>query len=253
MVQPEILLIVLAAVVPALAAGAVFVVVGRPSGPAWAGALLAFVWGAVAATSLASLLNDAVGARLPALVGDARAALLLPGLVGPTVEELVKAAGFLVVALVAPRALGTPRAAVATGAAIGFGFAIAENTSYYLLAAVQGGYEGLGRAVYLRGIVQSGNHALFTAVTGAAIGWARTRGPRLAIVLAGLAAAIALHALWNAVVSHAITTVLCNAPADGAPCAPAPDASDLLLAVPALEAAFLVPVVLALRGFVRRA
>ena len=50
-------------------------------------------------------------------------------------------------------------------------FAVGENATYYLLAAVQGGWEGLGRSVYLRGLVQGGNHAAFTAVVGAAVGW----------------------------------------------------------------------------------
>jgi RsiW-degrading membrane proteinase PrsW (M82 family) len=253
MVQPEILLIVLAAVAPALAAGSILVMAARPSGRAWAGMLVAFLWGAVVATSVASLLHDAVGARLPSLVGAARARFLLPVLIGPTVEELVKAAGFFAVALVAGRTLDTVRAAIVTGAAIGFGFTVAENASYYLLAAVQGGYEGLGRSAYLRGVIQGGNHAVFTAVVGASIGRARARGPRLVRATIGLEAAIGLHAFWNGIVAQAMTTVLCNAPAEGAACAPAPDTSDLLLTLPALEAAFLVPIVAALRWLARRA
>ena len=57
----------------------------------------------------------------------------------------------------------------------------------------------------------------------------------------------------SSVLSHAITTVLCNAPAGSTTCAPVPDTSDLLLGVPALEAAFLVPTAAALRRVARRA
>jgi hypothetical protein len=98
---------------------------------------------------------------------------------------------------------------------------------------------------------------MFTAAVGAAIGWADDRGrrgtARAGAVALGLAAAIVLHAIWNGVLSHAITVVLCNAPPGGTACAPAPDTSDLLLAVPALEAAFLIPSAAALRRVARRA
>ena len=250
MLQPELVLIALAALAPAVAAGAILVMVARPAGRAWIGALVAFVWGAVVAALAASALNDVAAARLPPFVS----AHWIPTVVGPVIEELAKAGGFLAVALVAGRAIAGVRGMMAIGALIGLGFAVAENVGYYVLAAVQGGYGGLGRAIYLRGVIQSGNHALFTATLGAALGAAgATRGGRrVAIGAFGLAAAIALHVVWNAGVSQAITTVLCNAPDGSASCAPAPDASDLLLAVPALEAAFLLPALGVLARLARR-
>ena len=254
--QPELMLIVLAALVPALVAGAILARVVRPAGPMWVGALVAFAWGAAVATSVASVLNDLAGRFLPALVGSVRAGVLLPTLVGPTIEELAKAAGFLAIAVIAGPALSGMGGALATGALIGFGFAVAENVGYYTLAAVQGGYDGLGRAIYLRGVVESGNHAAFTAAMGAAVGWVRVHAVdgvrRIGVLALGLVAAIALHAVWNGVVSHAVTTVLCNAPPAGGACAPTPDTDDLLLVVPALEAAFLVPIVAVLGWLARR-
>ena len=86
-VQPELVLIVLAALVPALVAGAVLVRVVRPVGPAWVGALVAFAWGTAVATSVASVLNDLAGTLLPTLVGSIRAAVLLPTLVGWALGE----------------------------------------------------------------------------------------------------------------------------------------------------------------------
>ena len=253
--QPELVLIVLAALVPALVVGFVLIRMARPAGRVWAGALVAFAWGMAVATSVASALNDVAGRLLPPLMGSIAAGVLLPTLVAPTIEEVAKAAGFLAIPIVAGPALGGMRGALATGALIGFGFAVAENVGYYTLAAVQGGYDGLGRAVYLRGIVESGNHAAFTAAMGAAVGWVRMRMldgvRRIAILAAGLVAAIALHAVWNGVVSHAVTTVLCNAPVSGGACAATPDTDDLFLVVPALEAAFLVPIVLVLRRLAR--
>jgi RsiW-degrading membrane proteinase PrsW (M82 family) len=257
MLQPELLLIGLAAIAPALVVGAIAAFVAHPDGRTWAGALVAFLWGALVATLVASRLNDYALAHAPGVIGATLADALVPALVGPAVEELVKAAGFVAVALVARDALRGCRGRMAAGAFIGFGFAVAENVSYYLLAAVQGGYDALGRALYLRGVVQSANHAVFTAAAGAAIGWADDRAlrgtARAGAVALGLGAAIVLHAIWNGVLSHAITTVLCNAPPGGTTCAPTPDTSDLLVAVPALEAAFLVPTAAALRRVARRA
>jgi RsiW-degrading membrane proteinase PrsW (M82 family) len=257
MLQPELILIGLAAVAPALVVGGIAAFVTHPDGPTWAGGLIAFLWGALVATLVASRLNDYALAHAPGLVGASFADTLVPALIGPAVEELAKAAGFVAVALAARGALRGVRGRIATGAFIGFGFAVAENASYYLLAAVQGGYDGLGQAIYLRGVVQSANHAVFTAAAGAAIGWADERAlrgnARATAVILGLVAAIALHAIWNGVLSHAITAVLCNAPVGTTTCAPAPDTSDLLLGVPALEAAFLIPSAVALRRVARRA
>ena len=255
--QPELVLIVLAAVAPALLVGTLTALLTRPDGRQVAGALVAFLWGALAATFVASNLNDFALAHAPAVVGATLADVLVPALIGPAVEELVKAAGFVAVALVARGALRGVRGRIAAGVFIGFGFAVAENVSYYLLAAVQGGYDGLGRAIWLRGVVQSANHAVFAAAAGAAIGWADDRElrgyARARVVALGLLAAIVLHAIWNGVLSHAITAVLCNAPPGGTACAPTPDTSDMLLGVPALEAAFLIPSAVALRRVARRA
>ena len=250
MLQPELVLIVLAAVAPAVAAGTILGVVARPAGRTWIGGLVAFAWGAVVASLAASALNDLAAARLPPAIS----ARWLPTVIGPMIEELSKAGGFLLVGLAADRALGGVRGRIATGALIGFGFAVAENIGYYVLAAVQGGYEGLGRAIYLRGVIQSGNHAVFTAALGAAIGTADTAraGRRVTIVALGLVTAIALHVVWNAMVSQAIATVLCNAPEGSDACTATPDTTDLLLAVPALEAVFLLPVLGVLVRLARR-
>ncbi len=104
--------------------------------------------------------------------------------------------------------------------------------------------------------LQGLNHAAFTAIIGAAAGQARLRTAawqsRLPGLSAALAIAVAAHGAWNALASPAITTLLCNAPAESAACAPAPRLLDLLVSVPVLVAAFTGPlaallVVLALR------
>jgi len=81
----------------------------------------------------------------------------------------------------------------------------------------------------------------------------KTWRARVVPLALGLLAAVALHAFWNGVVSDRITTVLCNPPIPGGACGPAPDTTDLLIRVPLLEAAFLLPIAAALVRVVRRA
>jgi RsiW-degrading membrane proteinase PrsW (M82 family) len=254
--QPEVLLLVAAALAPA---GAFTYVAARSMPQArrsWVGACTAFAWGMAIAAPLAALVNDAADTTVAARAGAPTARLIVRGFVGPAVEEVLKAIGLLAIAAVARRMLGTARAGATAGAMIGLGFAAMENITYYTLAAVQAGYGGVLRAVYLRGLVQGAVHPTFTAVVGAAVGAAaHDAGPwsrRARWVAAGLAASIAVHATWNALSSVAITRALCNAPAPDAACAAAPDDVDLFLTVPAIVAVTLGPVLGLLAARLRR-
>jgi RsiW-degrading membrane proteinase PrsW (M82 family) len=255
-VQPEVLLIAAAAIVPPALVAVLVARLLPTTGRSGLAALVAFCWGAAVASAVAAAVNDAAGALGTATFGAARARALLPTLVGPAVEELAKATGFAVVFAAARGALAGTRSPIVIGALLGLGFAAAENVGYYTLAAVQGGQEGLGRAVYLRGLVQSGNHAVFTATAGAGLAWAHAHAAsgwrRLETIALGLAVAIGLHAIWNGFVSIEITSRLCNAPASATTCAPVPDPLDLLVVVPALEAAFIIPILAGLALVVRR-
>jgi protease PrsW len=247
--QPEIVLIVLAAVLPPIVLGLLVVWVVRPRPWSWLAAGAAFLWGAAVTAAVALELN---GVAVRAL-GDHH---IVPTLIGPAIEEVVKATGFLAVVVAARHALGSLRASVAVGALVGLGFAAAENVSYYTLAGVQGGWATLARAVYLRGFVEGLNHAAFTAATGAGIGWAGThaltRARFAGAVATGLVVATAAHAVWNALASVAITDALCGAPMPGGPCAVAPDARTLFVTVPLLVLAAIGPLFVALGWLVRR-
>jgi RsiW-degrading membrane proteinase PrsW (M82 family) len=255
--QSALLLITVAAVVPPALAAALVVRACPPAERSRLATAVAFLWGAAVAATIASPLNDVAGTLLAGGAAQATSRWIVPALAAPAIEELAKASGFAVVGLLAPGVTAGVAGAVATGALLGLGFAATENVGYYTLAAVQGGAAGLARAVYLRGVVQAANHALFTATTGAGIGWAAARASsaraRLAAIGLALGIAVSLHGVWNGVVSGAITRRLCDAPAADAACAPAPDAVALVVVVPALEAAFVAPVVVALAWLVRRA
>jgi hypothetical protein len=122
---------------------------------------------------------------------------------------------------------------------------------------VQGGATTRSAGRSISGVVQSANHAVFTAAAG--------RGDRLGDdrALAGRPRAgdgRARARRRDRAPAHLERLALARD--HGRPlqcargqrtCAPAPDTSDLLLGVPALEAAFLIPTAAALRRVARRA
>jgi len=103
------------------------------------------------------------------------------------------------------------------------------------------GAPGLGRSVYLRGLLAGADHAIFTATIGAGIGWARTAQAesvrRLAPVVAAAAACLQ-HIAWNGVASEAIVGALCGAEVPGGACRAMPSDHDLVVVVPLLTLAF---------------
>jgi hypothetical protein len=86
------------------------------------------------------------------------------------------------------------------GALVGFGFAMTENVFYFIGSFLAEGWAGWGMVVFLRAIVFGLNHAFFTSLTGAALGFARLSraawGRWLAPPL-GLGLAIGFHAVHN--------------------------------------------------------
>jgi RsiW-degrading membrane proteinase PrsW (M82 family) len=84
-------------------------------------------------------------------------------------------------------------------ATVALGFAAAENIGYYIGSAAEG-TSTLALIFVIRGVVAPFCHPVFTAMTGVALALAtRVRSPagRFFLPLAGLAAAMVLHAIWN--------------------------------------------------------
>jgi RsiW-degrading membrane proteinase PrsW (M82 family) len=238
------------AVLPALGAALLVVVADRwRARPAaepepWTALIASVAWGAAVAAALAATLNALFGDWLAGTVGASEGRALAPVVVGPLVEEVAKAAALVVLLLVWRDHVGGVWDGIVYGALVGIGFAMAENVEYFTLAAVQGGPEGLRRSLYTRAVLGALNHAVFTATTGAAIGWAwqaaTPRARRLA-PLAGLAAAILAHVVWNRIAAALIEQRLCGAPTLTAPCLPTPALVDLLITTPVIVATFLAP------------
>jgi RsiW-degrading membrane proteinase PrsW (M82 family) len=254
-------MIVLAAAVPALLwAWAICRIDRYEREPGWA-LVAALLGGAVIAAALSHTVNGWLLDWAGELAGRDAARPLAGGFGAPVVEELAKAATLVLVAALASRLVDGALDGIVYGALVGIGFAFTENVVYLTFAVLQGGSGGLVRAVYVRALLGGGNHAAFTATTGAALGWAMAaRGlsepGRWLVPLVGLALAIVQHVVWNAVAAEAITGVLCGPELTGGPCRPEPSDTSLFVMVPLLTAIFIGPglmtlgaiAMLALRG-----
>ena len=160
----------------------------------------AVAWGAIAAVGIALgvdlLLTIAIGNDGSA-TRDAMAAVVQ----APIVEEVAKGIGVFLIFAAARRSFDGPVDGIVYGALVGAGFAFTENIQYFAISAIQGGATEAGATFFVRGILSPFAHVMFTSVTGFALGLAARRGASAGAAvgpwLAGLAGAIALHALWN--------------------------------------------------------
>jgi RsiW-degrading membrane proteinase PrsW (M82 family) len=159
----------------------------------------AFLWGAIPAVLFA--LAARLFFRLPAdLLGRATLEALRTGLVVPLVEETLKGVAVLWIAWRHRLEFDNVLDGIIYGAMAGFGFAMTGNTLSYLGSFLQYGFAGLGSRVYVEGFLYGLNQAMYTAVFGAAVGYARLaqkRWHRWAIPTLGFGLAVGTHALHN--------------------------------------------------------
>ncbi len=155
--------------------------------------LMAFLWGASAA-----ILGSGIGNSVAdGIVGEAWSAVVA----APVFEEIFK--GLVLVYLFArrPDEFDGVVDGVVYAAMVGLGFAFAENIDYYGRSLQSEGTQGLAVTVTLRGVLSPYSHPLFTGMLGVGLGLARQTDRvwlRRTAPAAGLAAAMLLHALWNA-------------------------------------------------------
>ncbi len=95
------------------------------------------------------------------------------------------------------------------GAAVGFGFGATEN--FLLLDGLNAEPQIVGSVLVIRTIYCAVLHGVCSSIVGAALGWGRYRRTSRAVPLlvGGLLTALAVHALWNALV---LSTVMMQAP-----------------------------------------
>jgi len=165
-------------------------------------AAAAFAWGALGATGLAI---DAAGWNdaIVRLAGPGAADLWIPSVLTPSVEEILKGVGVVLIALIAADEFDDMMDGFVYGALVGLGFAVVEDVVYFM--AVFGGTPaGVLQGFALR-VLASGlyGHVLYTSLVGMGIGYAVTtrgsasRARRLAVAAGLCAVAVGAHIAWN--------------------------------------------------------
>jgi RsiW-degrading membrane proteinase PrsW (M82 family) len=159
-----------------------------------------FMWGAIPAIILSLIVEIILGIPVSVLGEGLLADVVESGGVAPVIEEMAKAVALLGLFVFLRREFDNVLDGIIYGALVGFGFAMTENVLYFLSSLFTGGWAEWGIVVFLRAIVFGLNHAFFTSLTGAALGFARlsrVAWEKWLVPLFGLGLAIAFHAIHN--------------------------------------------------------
>ncbi|MDX6325850.1 MAG: protease PrsW [Nocardioidaceae bacterium] len=163
--------------------------------------LLSFLWGALAATSVALILQSVE--QVVAGPSDALTGVV----VAPLTEEGAKGVFVLLLLWSRRNVIDGVLDGLVYAGLVGIGFAFVENILYFAGAYTGGprfGSGGIGAATGLfvvRGVFSPFAHPLFTSMTGIGVGIAvitRRRWLRIVAPIVGYLVAVALHASWNA-------------------------------------------------------
>jgi RsiW-degrading membrane proteinase PrsW (M82 family) len=168
--------------------------------------VIALVWGGVIALTFAAITNtwmlSFLQHVLPAVTVDSWGAAL----VAPINEELYKAAGLVIIYLMARSEFDGVMDGLVYGAMIGLGFQIIENVQYFMLAAGESDAGQVGSVVgmYFLRVVLGGlySHTLFTGLMGFGFAYLVTQrlvplGKRLGVAVLFAVLAWAAHFVWN--------------------------------------------------------
>jgi len=172
-------------------------------------AVLAFVWGAMPAVILAFVFEVLLG--IPLSQAGPAGAFGESSVIAPVVEETAKGLILFVLFLAYRREFDDVMDGILYGALVGLGFSVVENIVYGLRFAFPDGYQpGATPALdaviggwFLRSGVFGLNHAFFTSITGAALGYLRAHPhvrPRAGLPVFGLGGAMFFHGLHNSLV-----------------------------------------------------
>jgi len=165
--------------------------------------VLAFLWGAIPAALISVVLELAFDIPISALGGESLVANLASvSINAPVVEETVKGIALVGLVLIFRREFDDVLDGIVYGAMIGFGFAFSENLFAYFLPILSDKGVAAGLAnVFLRSVPFGFNHAFWTGIVGAAVGYARLArkwAERIAVPMLGWTVAVALHGIHNA-------------------------------------------------------
>ena len=160
---------------------------------------VAFIWGAVPAVIISLVIESALG--MPTLgLGEVLGHLLDASIVAPVIEEVAKALALLGIYAIFRREFDGVLDGIVYGALIGFGFGMTENALYFISNVMEAEPVNWNFLVFMRSVVFGLNHAFFTSMTGAALGYARLareRWKRWLVPVIGLSAAMLFHTVHN--------------------------------------------------------
>jgi len=169
--------------------------------------VLSILWGGLVATSAAISGGTALQDLMAKLGSPRLAADWGPAVSGALIEELVKVAGVLTIALIAPGQINSVVDGFVYGALVGLGFQVVEDVVFAINAVVMStGTDSVGPVIttfLVRGFLGGlWSHTLFTAVAGAGVAYAlvrkdRPRLRRVAVAVALFLASAGFHFLWN--------------------------------------------------------
>lgn len=187
--------------------------------PSMTFSLLALLWGTTAAVGLSLIANSNLMTIWNTLGGLPFGETWGAALSAPVNEELIKVAGVVLIAVMAPRVLRGPVDGFVIGALVGLGFQLVEDFTYTMnVIPMTGGIDGPAtvlQTLLLRvGITGLGSHWAMSAVAGTAVGlmvaasWRPGRRHALRAALL-LLAAMGVHWLFDSPILGGITgTVL---------------------------------------------
>jgi protease PrsW len=161
--------------------------------------LISFLWGMIPAAAVSLILELPLG--IPG-VFNLRTAVSGFSFLGvtvlpPVIEEGLKLIGLLGIFFIAQQEVDDPLDGIIYGAMVGFGFAAAENTLYFLTSQT---FAELILLIFFRAMVFGVMHALFTSLTGLGLALAkytRNRWKSLLWAGGGFLAAVAFHIIHN--------------------------------------------------------
>ncbi len=164
---------------------------------------LIYALGATVSVGVAMVGSIALDLPIQLSAGAQAAKIAGPVLIAPLIEEPSKALVLALLLLPGARHLDGPADGFVYGAAAGFGFATTENLLYFGSSALHGDVGQWAVLVVLRTLWSGVMHAVATSVVGAGLGWARFRAPSVGLptLVVCLAAAMALHATWNGLIT----------------------------------------------------
>lgn len=163
--------------------------------------VLAIAWGGGIAALLAMVVNTFLNEDFLLYSGSFElSAKLTAVVVAPLGEEVFKGLGVVVVLVVGRHYLHSVLSGVALAGLVGAGFAYVENLEYFW-QAWQEGTTVFGMTVFARSVMSLFVHPMATSFTGLGVASALMRNAKPSgwawRILAGYAAAVAVHALWN--------------------------------------------------------